>query len=280
MSLPTVELEDAQIHAISKILGDGLSNSQISEVFELCNLVGKNPSFSKFVRIFSTLKDVSIQSCSTNCVWKFIQQSFKLVKHRFALEQQKALICKINQVIIESGFEIRDDCDFYPTEKVVSLSEILKRTDSLRTKLTQYHAHEYVLKYCSKDFLEKDYFHTVHEAAKSLCKKVRELSDLKLDGAKLFETALSVKDPYIKMSDLSTESLKNQQVGLCKMLCGIVSMIRNPTAHEMRMDWEINESDAIDILLVISFLHKMLDKCRPVPRDEPGNSKRPNTTEH
>ena len=45
------------------------------------------------------------------------------------------------------------------------------------------------------------------------------------------------------------------------MLCGVFHMVRNVTAHELRIRWDINENDAIDILTQVSYLHKLLDIC-------------------
>ena len=38
-------------------------------------------------------------------------------------------------------------------------------------------------------------------------------------------------------------------------------MIRNVTAHELRIRWDIDENAAVDVLQQISFLHKYLDQC-------------------
>ena len=112
--------------------------------------------------------------------------------------------------------------------------------------------------------LAQDYFHAVHEAAKSLCDRVRMMSGLPLDGTELFQTAFSVSNPYIAFNSLRTSSERNQQNGLKEMLCGVIHMIRNVTAHELRIHWNVNEKDAIDILTQISYLHKLLDACTTV----------------
>lgn len=36
-------------------------------------------------------------------------------------------------------------------------------------------------------------------------------------------------------------------------------MVRNVTAHELKIKWIVNEQDAIDILTTISFLHKQVE---------------------
>ena len=51
-----------------------------------------------------------------------------------------------------------------------------------------------------------------------------------------------------------------------EMLNGVTHMVRNVTAHELKVKWVVNEQDAIDILTTISFLHKQLDECIVVPQ--------------
>lgn len=46
----------------------------------------------------------------------------------------------------------------------------------------------------------------------------------------------------------------------------VTHMVRNVTAHELKVKWVVNEQDAIDILTTISFLHKQLDECFVVPQ--------------
>ena len=36
-------------------------------------------------------------------------------------------------------------------------------------------------------------------------------------------------------------------------------MFRNPTAHEPKVDWEISEQNALEILGIISYCHRRLD---------------------
>lgn len=116
--------------------------------------------------------------------------------------------------------------------------------------------------------MANDYFHAVQEAAKSLCERTRAMSGLSLDGTELFQTAFSVRNPYIAYNTLQTSSEQNQQNGLKEMLCGVIHMVRNVTAHELRIRWDVNEKDAVDILAQISYLHKLLDVCITVPRME------------
>ena len=65
---------------------------------------------------------------------------------------------------------------------------------------------------------------------------------------------------------LTTDTECNQQNGLKEMLHGITHLVRNVTAHEVKIKWIVEEKEAIDILQTISFLHKYLDQCFVVPR--------------
>lgn len=42
---------------------------------------------------------------------------------------------------------------------------------------------------------------------------------------------------------------------------GLMSAVRNPTAHEPALEWSISENDCLDILSFISFLFRQLDKA-------------------
>ncbi len=50
------------------------------------------------------------------------------------------------------------------------------------------------------------------------------------------------------------------------ILKGITSMACNVTAHAPKIKWIIEESEGIDILMTISFIHKNLDNCIVVPK--------------
>jgi len=87
------------------------------------------------------------------------------------------------------------------------------------------------------------------------------MSGLLTDGNELIQTAFSVKNPYIVLNSLRTTSEQNQQNGLKEIILGLIHMVRNVTAHELRIRWDINENDAIDILQQVSFVHKYMDQC-------------------
>jgi len=109
--------------------------------------------------------------------------------------------------------------------------------------------------------LQDNYFHAVFEAAKSLTDRIARETDLNLDGTQLIERAFSLEHPAVVMNKLETNSEKNQHRGLKEMLLGINYSVRNVTAHELKIKWAVNEDKAINMLSIISSLHKELDEC-------------------
>lgn len=125
--------------------------------------------------------------------------------------------------------------------------------------------HSEVKKYCIVDYLRKDYFNAVFEAAKGLAERVRNITGLKKDGGKLFEEAFSTNDPFLFFNTLSTDSERSEFIGLKELLCAIFHLARNPEAHTPKINWKIDETKALDVLTLISFAHKYLDECHKMP---------------
>ena len=106
----------------------------------------------------------------------------------------------------------------------------------------------------------ENYFHSVFEATKSIADRLRNLTGLYADGNALVETAFSTTNPLIKINHLITDTDRSEHLGLCNLIKGIFGLIRNSTAHEPKIKFEITEDEALDILNTISFIHKRLDK--------------------
>jgi uncharacterized protein (TIGR02391 family) len=65
----------------------------------------------------------------------------------------------------------------------------------------------------------------------------------------------------LKLTVSSTDTDQSVQDGIKFLSAGLMSAIRNPTAHEPATDWPISVQDCLDILGFISFLFRQLDKA-------------------
>jgi uncharacterized protein (TIGR02391 family) len=120
-----------------------------------------------------------------------------------------------------------------------------------------------VLCFYRAQLVERNYFHAVLEASKSVADKIRNLSGLTNDGADLVRDAFGLRrGPILAINSLQTDTEKGEQRGFVNLLTGVFGTVRNPTAHEARIYWPIDEADALDILSLLSLVHRKLDRTR------------------
>lgn len=186
-----------------------------------------------------------------------------------AREKYNWLFEELNKVLILAGLGIRSDGRIIKITKADSLDEADKRVNSLRKRLSDRCIHSEVEKYCRNDLMRKDYSAVVFEAAKGLAQRVRDLTGLQKDGGELFQTAFSTKDPWLVFNMLMTENEISEHKGLKELMESIFHLVRNPVAHTPKIEWNIEENKALDVLTLISFAHKYLDVCvlNPIKRN-------------
>jgi len=90
------------------------------------------------------------------------------------------------------------------------------------------------------------------------------MSGLGNDGAELINQALSTKNPVIALNSLETSTEESEQRGIASLLVGVFGAIRNPTAHAPKIVWAMPEQDAIDVLGILSYVHRKLDNATKV----------------
>jgi len=111
-------------------------------------------------------------------------------------------------------------------------------------------------------FLKGDYFHAVLEAAEAYNAAVKQKSGLgDLDGQGLMNKAFSSQNPVIWLTPCTTDTEKNIQDGYRFIAAGLMSAIRNPTAHAPALSFPIGRDDALDILSQISYSFRWLDRA-------------------
>jgi uncharacterized protein (TIGR02391 family) len=89
---------------------------------------------------------------------------------------------------------------------------------------------------------------------------IRARTGLDLDGADLVGRVFSLTDPVLILSELSTESGKNDQKGFIQILQGAYLGIRNPKAHSLITDLGI-ESTA-QYLVFESLLARRVEEAK------------------
>lgn len=113
---------------------------------------------------------------------------------------------------------------------------------------------------CSHQLFEDGHYaQAVEEAFKFVNNLVKHRSGLATDGSPLMNSAFSANSPVLKLSKLTTQSQRDQQLGYMQMLSGAMVGIRNPRAHEHRYLEEPRV--ALELMCLANHLVRVIKKA-------------------
>lgn len=262
--------DQATVEAVAKVLGDtsqGLTGSEIGHLLATCKIPDIDRMNTKWKRLYNALVEEQNKKQYGNHVVGFIHHALKPARWSNKRDQFDWLREELTKVLSFVGLEVREDGGVYRAESVKTLAEAEKRANSLKEKLEARRVHEDVLRFCRAELLKKNHFHAVLEATKSVANKIRAKSGLTSDGAELATAAFSLGKsgvPVLAINALSTDTEKGEQRGFMNLLIGLFGTFRNPVAHAEKIYWPISEQDALDILSLVSLVHRKLDDARKV----------------
>jgi len=113
---------------------------------------------------------------------------------------------------------------------------------------------------CIKLFDDGHYSQATFEAFKYIDLKVKALSSINESGFNLMMNAFSEKNPKIKLTNLSTQSEIDEQLGYKFIFSGAMSGIINPRGHEINID---PIERCLDHLSLASVLLRRLEDAVP-----------------
>lgn len=258
------------LESICEVLGEtnsGLTGTEIGKYLARCRIPDGITS-TKRIRLYEALSTKQARDDCGNCVVQFIHVVMDPVNHTIDPDWFNSTRDQLNTVLAFSGITIGEDgkCRFTTTAK--TLSQAAQKAERLRKKLQERGVHQDVLEFCQARLLEDNYFHAVLEASKSVAAKIRQRTGLFEDGATLVDKAFGFRGqiPFLAFSQLQTPTQQSEQTGLINLMKGIFGTFRNPTAHEPQISWSISEQDALDLLTMVSFLHRRIDSAHRTHR--------------
>lgn len=252
------------LEQVARILGEELTGTQLTNIFNTCGIVDISGESTKWRRIYYSLISRQRQDRSGNNIAAFIKAVMSPGRFINNNQQFENARRELNAVLSFDGLELDQEGNFRRVTAAKTIPEAERRAQILAGKLQGRKIHNEVLKFCKAELLQDNYFHAVFEATKSLAQRIRETSGLHTDGAVLVDEAFSQKKPLLAFNSLQTESERSEHVGFANLLKGCFSAVRNPLAHEPKILWT-GEDDAADYLTLISLLHRKLDEAFVVP---------------
>lgn len=258
--------DPGSLENIARIIGDtssGFTGQEIGRFLADCSLSELDPTMTKWKRIYNSLVIFQNEHEVGNHVVRLINH---VMQPSFHLRNQSRFTWmkdSLNVALSLSGYRVDDSGKVKKASVANTVSDAKSRSVNLKTKLQERKAHEEVFRFCDEQLLQGNYFHATLEAVKSITSRVRKISSLSGDGANLIDNAfLSIKgaDPIIKINAYDTETKKGEQNGFASLLKGLYGTFRNPLGHEAKIEWEMSEEDALDIMSLVSLIHRKLDK--------------------
>ena len=85
------------------------------------------------------------------------------------------------------------------------------------------------------------------------------------DGAAVVDAALSLGKsgvPALAINLLRTQTEKDEQTGLANLIKGLGGLYRNPTAHDPRLNRAVSDEELLEVLTMVSMVHRRLDGAR------------------
>jgi len=255
------------LESISKLIGDNFTNSDISKCFKTLALSDRGADSTKWKRLMFVFNKYQAKNKNSKDTYRILEHLFNPIGFLNNQQQFKELTVSLNRMLCLEGIQIDESGTICVADKITNISKINEIYNSLIIKLQERKVHSEVLKYCTQELLQENYFHSVFECCKGLAERVRELSGVSTDGSQLFDEVFSTKKPLLKINELKNSSEINQQNGLKEMLNGITHYVRNVTAHTPKIKWIIDENEALEIFNTISFFHKILDNAERVENE-------------
>lgn len=255
------KLTQQVIEQSARILGECGTGDEITRMFQDIGVVDDSGENTKWRRINTVLWRSQQRDGNATRFIEFVQRMLAPVRYVGRGDSFKADIESLNQIICFDGLRYGEDGSFCRISPTTTLTEAERRANSLRVQLVNRNAHAEVLKYCTAELVANDAFHAIFEACKGIFERIRSLSGNALDGNRLIESVFGGTMPILALNTLQTQTERDEQSGLMSLLKGCASACRNPIAHEPRVLWAGSDEDALDSLVLISLLHKKLDRC-------------------
>ena len=201
--------------------------------------------------------------CVNNIVL-FIQNVLSPQRYVNNKDMYNKLKSEVNKQLAFEGLSINDSNQIISIAKASKISDVQVKVDGLKSKLIEQGAHQLVFSYCNSELLANNYFHAVLESSKGLIKRIQDLAGVKYDGQNLMENVFKDDNPILIINNFQSKSEKDEHRGFRNLLIGIVAMFRNPSSHELKVEWNMSEQDALDIMAMISYCHRRLDKAQKI----------------
>ncbi|MFC0105591.1 TIGR02391 family protein [Kibdelosporangium aridum] len=259
------------VKGVADVLADtdhGMTGSEIGRLLADLTIPDPLPRETKRIRLRHALLAKQQKDGAANGVIAFVTRSMAPVLYRDNPALWTLRHDSLNEVLVYEGLRVNDEGKIQRGQHAATLSDAAQHANNLRAELRRRGTHPDVLRYCTTELLQKNAFHAMLEATKSVFDKIRFRTGLTEDGAKLIDQALAVGQsgpPKLSLNSLASPTDKSEQRGFVNLLTGLAGMFRNPVAHDPRLNRTVTDEELLEVLTTLSMVHRRLDAARLRP---------------
>ncbi|WGQ10720.1 TIGR02391 family protein [Pedobacter gandavensis] len=255
-------LQPYHLEGICKIIAateEGLKGSEIGKILRDCRINDHSPTITKWQRLYNAFIECQNKEQSSYKVIVFLCHAMQPSRYLKNSELYHSRLNDLNKQLSFIGIELTDTGKFRAVEKAATLTEAELRASHFKHKLEARNVHPEIFKYCKPELLTENYFHAVFESIKSIAERIRGMTYVHADGHDLINVVFAISAPLLQINRLQDINDRNEHNGFANIIRGLFSTIRNPTAHRPKFTFDINEDYALDVITMVSFVHKKLD---------------------
>ena len=120
--------------------------------------------------------------------------------------------------------------------------------------------HPLIMEHCYQLFEDGHYRDAVLNSVIAIFDYIRERSKSEIDGERLISHVFSLDNPILILSELQSESGKNDQKGFMQIFKGVYQGVRNPKAHSLTND--LTPMKAAQYLIFSSLLARRVEEAK------------------
>lgn len=255
-----------EVAAVLADTDDGLTGREIGDLLVRLKMVDPAPGMTKRERLTEAfVARHNHDKGDPKRIITFITHAMEPVRYRdrpdlFTLRQDR-----LNERLAFVGLHVTDEGRVAKGAVARTLDEATRIATSVRDELARRKAHPEVLRYCSIEVLKKAHLHACLEATKSIFDRLRTMTGETGDGAALVDATLALGKtgvPKLAINTLATHTDRDEQTGLANLVKGMSGLYRNPVAHDPRLSRRVNDQDLLEVLNLVSMVHRRLDSAR------------------
>jgi len=257
-------IQTSSLEYICKNIGDtntGMTGGEIEKILRDSGIEDSDKGVTKWKRLYNAFANYQNNAKSSSKIIIFLCHAMHPSRYLGKTEIFHSRLTELNKQLSFIGIELTGTGKFRKVDAAKTLTEAEQRASNFKQKLIARNVHPDIFKFCDPELIAENYFHSVFEGVKSIGERLRFMSNVHADGNPLVDVAFSTSNPLIKINLLIDDNHRSEHLGLANSIKGLFGLIRNPTAHKPKIVFLIDESEALDVMTIISYIHKRLDKA-------------------